>query len=196
MNTSSLRRLVALSFLALSACGGGGGGGGGPTSPTQYSIGGTVTGLNSGANVVLQVNGGNNLSVTTNGSFTFATPLATGTSYSVSVLTQPTNQNCTVAGGSPWSQLAAAFAAGVIVALATVWRLAFWAEGGVGGIARFSVGAPAEGGGAHVAPLVQPAAPRRPLPVLASAVVSVLELPFLAAATSFSDGTVWAPRKK
>ena len=100
MNTSSLRRLVALSFLALSACGGGGGGGGGPTSPTQYSIGGTVTGLNSGANVVLQVNGGNNLSVTTNGSFTFATPLATGTSYSVSVLTQPTNQNCTVAGGS------------------------------------------------------------------------------------------------
>jgi hypothetical protein len=100
MNTSSLRRLVAFSFLALSACGGGGGGGGGPTSPTQYSIGGTVTGLNSGATLVLQVNGGNNLSVTTNGSFTFATPLATGTSYSVSVLTQPTNQNCTVAGGS------------------------------------------------------------------------------------------------
>ena len=58
MNTSSLRRLVALSFLALSACGGGGGGGGGPTSPTQYSIGGTVTGLNSGATLVLQVNGG------------------------------------------------------------------------------------------------------------------------------------------
>jgi len=74
MNTSSLRRLVAFSFLALSACGGGGGGGGGPTSPTQYSIGGTVTGLNSGATLVLQVNGGNNLSVTTNGSFTFATP--------------------------------------------------------------------------------------------------------------------------
>jgi hypothetical protein len=62
------------------------------------SVGGTVSGLSSGA-VVLQDNGGDNLSVAANGSFTFATLLAAGATYNVTVLTNPTGQTCTVANG-------------------------------------------------------------------------------------------------
>ena len=84
--------------LALAACGGGGGGGGGGGTTTTYSIGGTVTGLS--GTVVLQDNGGDNLSVTQNGSFTFATKLNAGATYAVTVMTQPSGQTCTVASGS------------------------------------------------------------------------------------------------
>ena len=44
--------------------------------PTSFTVGGTVSGLS--GTVVLQDNGGDDLSVTANGSFTFATTLATG----------------------------------------------------------------------------------------------------------------------
>ena len=50
--------------------------------------------------VVLQDNGGDNLSVSANGSFTFATALAGGAAYSVTVKTNPAGQTCTVANGS------------------------------------------------------------------------------------------------
>jgi subtilisin family serine protease/subtilisin-like proprotein convertase family protein len=88
--------LIALAHLA--GCGGGGGGGGGAAAPT-YTIGGTVAGL-SGSGLVLQLNGGGNLSVTANGAFTFTAPVATGSSYDVTVFASPANQTCNVAGGS------------------------------------------------------------------------------------------------
>ena len=69
--------------------------GGGTTS---YSIGGTVSGLS--GTVVLQDNGGDDLSVSANGSFTFGTPVASGAGYSVTVKTNPAGQTCTVSGGS------------------------------------------------------------------------------------------------
>jgi Galactose oxidase, central domain/Kelch motif len=74
------------------------------TAAANATIGVTVSGLTgsglTGAGVVLQDNGGDSLTVSANGSYTFKTPV-TG-SYSVSVLTQPTNptQICTVANGS------------------------------------------------------------------------------------------------
>ena len=49
------------------------GSGGTPVPPSTYSIGGTVSGLS--GTVVLQDNGGDDLSVTGNGPFTFATPV-------------------------------------------------------------------------------------------------------------------------
>jgi len=66
-----------------------------------YTIGGSVSGL-SGTGLVLQNNGGDNLTVVSNGAFTFATPIASGAAYAVSVLTQPSNpaQTCTVTNGS------------------------------------------------------------------------------------------------
>src|SRR5271166_4989187 len=53
------------------------------------TIGGTISGL-TGTGLVLQDNGGNNLTVSANATtFTFATALDSGASYAVTVLTQP-----------------------------------------------------------------------------------------------------------
>jgi hypothetical protein len=66
----------------------------------KYAVGGTVSGLN-GSGLVLQDNAGDNLSVTANGSFTFATSVASGSAYAVTVLTSPSspNQNCAISNG-------------------------------------------------------------------------------------------------
>ena len=71
------------------------------TPPATYTIGGTVSGL-AGSGLVLQQSGGDNLSVAADGSFTFATPIDDGATYSVTVSAQPGNpaQTCTVANGS------------------------------------------------------------------------------------------------
>ncbi len=87
--------------IALLGCGTGGSTQSSST-PVTYNIGGTVSGL-SGTGLVLQNNGSNNLTVSANGSFTFTAALATGTAYSVTVFSQPSNpaQTCGVtAGGS------------------------------------------------------------------------------------------------
>lgn len=63
-----------------------------------YSVGGTITGLT--GTVVLQNNAGDDLSRATNNAFTFATRLLTAAPYSVTVLTQPAGQVCTVTNGS------------------------------------------------------------------------------------------------
>ncbi len=67
-----------------------------------YTVGGTISGLAMSDSLVLQDNGGDNLTVTANGTFTFATPVASGATYAVTVLTEPgaPAQTCTVAGGS------------------------------------------------------------------------------------------------
>src|SRR5579863_6694044 len=101
--------MLAAAGVLLASCGGGGGGstdtttgGGGNPPPQTYTIGGSVSGL-TGSGLVLQDNGGNNLSVSAGAkSFTFSTPLNSGTNYSVTVLTQPTNpaQTCAVTNGS------------------------------------------------------------------------------------------------
>lgn len=97
---------VLLWALTLSACGGGGGDGSSiappPPPPGSFTIGGNVTGL-TGSGLVLQNNGGNDLTVQSAGAFTFSTALATGAAYAVTVKTQPSGgpaQNCTVTSGS------------------------------------------------------------------------------------------------
>jgi hypothetical protein len=84
--------------LLLSACGGDGGGGSGSGPPPSYTIGGSASGL--AGSVVLQNNGGDNLTVSANGNFSFATRLNGGAAYAVTVLTQPVSQVCTVQSGS------------------------------------------------------------------------------------------------
>ena len=69
-------------------------------SPVLYTVGGTVTGLDSGVNLVLQLNGGDDELVDSNGTFTFATGLADGAGYAVSVSTHPSGQICGVDNGS------------------------------------------------------------------------------------------------
>jgi large repetitive protein len=67
----------------------------------SFKIGGTVSGL-SGTGLVLQDNGGDDLTIAADGTFQFTTPVLSGTTFSVTVLTQPTtlSQTCTVTGGS------------------------------------------------------------------------------------------------
>ena len=74
------------------------GGSAGSGSGGSFSVGGSVSGLS--GTVVLQDNGGDDLSVTASGPFTFATKVATGAPYSVAVKTNPSGQTCTVASGS------------------------------------------------------------------------------------------------
>jgi len=89
--------------LPLIGCGGGGGGGGSgppPPPPATYAVSGTVSGLDVGQSVILQDNGGDDLTVSANGPFTFAAKVSSGGSYAVQVGTQPQGMYCAVAGGS------------------------------------------------------------------------------------------------
>src|SRR5207245_2816336 len=63
-----------------------------------FTVGGTISGLS--GTVVLRNNGGNDLTVSADGSFTFSAPVAQGSPYAVTVLTQPAGQSCSVANGT------------------------------------------------------------------------------------------------
>jgi hypothetical protein len=69
-------------------------------SVDTYAVGGTLTGLATGAQLVLKNNGADPLTVTADGTFTFPVPVAYNGSYGVTVTTQPVNATCTVSGGS------------------------------------------------------------------------------------------------
>jgi hypothetical protein len=59
-----------------------------------FTVGGTVAGLN--GTVVVQNNAADNLTLTSNGNFQFATAVTSFSTYSVTVATQPTAQTCWV----------------------------------------------------------------------------------------------------
>ena len=63
-----------------------------------FTVGGSVSGL--AGTVVLQNNGGDDLSVVSNGGFTFLTSVAGGNAYAVTIKTQPAGQSCAVRNGS------------------------------------------------------------------------------------------------
>lgn len=67
-----------------------------------YTLGGSLSGLQAGNTIVLQNNAGDNLSIDSNGSFTFSTSLVQNAAYDVTVLTQPNTpeQDCVVTNGS------------------------------------------------------------------------------------------------
>ena len=100
-------RALAVSTL-LTACGDTTGGSDGPD---RFMVGGTTSGLV--GTVVLRINGGDGLMLATNGSFTFATRLANGSSYTVTVHSQPVGQTCVVANSS--GTIAGADVANVLV---------------------------------------------------------------------------------
>jgi hypothetical protein len=104
----SLRQIGAVFVIAacefVSACGGAAGAGSDLAhglTPATYRVGGTVTSL-SGTGLVLQDNGGDDLAISADGSFQFPTALPSGSAYSVSVKTQPTNppQTCVLSNAS------------------------------------------------------------------------------------------------
>ncbi len=70
------------------------------STSTSYTIGGTLSGLASGVSVILEDNGGDALTLSTNGTFTFSTPVLSGNTYSVTVSTQPSGETCNVSNGN------------------------------------------------------------------------------------------------
>lgn len=74
-----------------------------PNSTAQYTVSVSITGLASSTTLVLKINGGSQLAVTSNGTSTFSTQFGTGETFAVAVGSQPApppQQTCTVANGS------------------------------------------------------------------------------------------------
>jgi hypothetical protein len=96
--------LGAFVALSLSSCGGNSSANSGTStggnSPMAYTIGGTVSNL-SGTGLLLG-NGGHSVTISSNGSFTFANRVPAGGSYNVLVTAQPSApiQNCDVTNGN------------------------------------------------------------------------------------------------
>jgi len=100
----------------LVACGGGGGGGGGggsgflpfgsavqpqpaPAEPVKsYVVGGSISGLT--GTLTLQNNAGDELKLSEDGTFAFATPIGADGTYDVKIQTQPLWQFCAVTKGA------------------------------------------------------------------------------------------------
>jgi trimeric autotransporter adhesin len=89
--------LAVLTSWLVAACGGSDS----SSSAPHRTIGGSVSGL-VGTGLVLQDNGADNLTVSADGAFQFATSLANGAAYAVTVKTQPSSptQNCVVTAGT------------------------------------------------------------------------------------------------
>ncbi|AOZ02058.1 hypothetical protein BKK81_22265 [Cupriavidus sp. USMAHM13] len=105
-----LQPAIASLCLCLAACGGGGddpqSAGSSPGTSTSaspspgYTIGGAVNGLASGFSLQLLNNGAALLTLSANGAFTFAAPVAPNSAYAVTIGTQPLGQTCSVSHGS------------------------------------------------------------------------------------------------
>jgi hypothetical protein len=70
-------------------------------SPQSYALGGTVSGLTSGTLTLANGSGSNTVNVTANGAFQLPANVAYGSTYAVTVQTQPAaGQTCTVSNGT------------------------------------------------------------------------------------------------
>jgi hypothetical protein len=70
-------------------------------SGSTYNVAATVSGLIAGSSLIVQNNGGDDLESFSNDvPANFNMPLAGGSAYSVTVLSQPQGQTCSVTNGS------------------------------------------------------------------------------------------------
>ncbi len=83
----------------------------------SFTVGGSVSGLATGESVVLQNNGADSQTQSTNGNFVFSKQ-ADGSSYAVTIATQPASQTCSVNDGS--GSLAGADVSKVLVSCVNV----------------------------------------------------------------------------
>jgi uncharacterized repeat protein (TIGR03803 family) len=101
-NLGALALLGHLTMLSLTGCGGGGSSSSPPPPPppTAYTVGGNVSGLTASESVTLLNNGGDALTVTGNGSFTFSTAVNPGTGYAVTLQWHTPGITCSIGGAS------------------------------------------------------------------------------------------------
>jgi 6-phosphogluconolactonase (cycloisomerase 2 family) len=91
--------LLVLATLELAACGGDSNGGG----SNSYTISANVYGLLSGSRLILQESDNSaysSITVVADGSFGFKTPVSSGSSYAVTIASQPAGQSCVLQNGS------------------------------------------------------------------------------------------------
>jgi len=67
-------------------------------TPPQYSVGGTVTGLV--GSLKLRNNGGDEITLTADGAYTFPSTIMSTTAYQVTLYDEAANQDCTVSNGT------------------------------------------------------------------------------------------------
>jgi len=99
MKLVTTKLLVLIACVFLNACGAGNSS---TSTATTSTMGGTISGLTSGA-LVLQNNSTDALTIVANANsstFVFATPMVIGATYAVTVATQPTGFICSVTNGS------------------------------------------------------------------------------------------------
>lgn len=100
--------LGATSLLLLAGCGGGDGGGQAaappPPPPETATVSVTVAGLRTGQIVTLANNGGDNLVINANGSFSFSRTINIGSAYAVTVSSQPSAETCTLSEATGTAQ--------------------------------------------------------------------------------------------
>src|ERR1700692_3028245 len=132
--------IFLIAALCLAACGGGGGR---PSPAPTYMIGGTLSGLAMGQQVVLKDNGADSLTLSVDGAFTFKTAVAANGSYSVSVATQPMGQTCTVANAT--GSMVMANVTTVAVVCAAPPRFAYVVNNGDSTVSQYTISA--AGGG-------------------------------------------------
>ncbi len=132
---------------------------GGPTGPAVYSVSGTVSGL-SGA-MVISDNGSDNLNVSANGAFTFATLLADNAFYDVTVLTGPAGQQCAVTNGAGSVDSSNVIGVSVSCVAATTSSAGFQAQyaGSANGIQTYDFVSPDDGYGPQTLRVLQPTHP-------------------------------------
>lgn len=99
-------------------------------APTLYTISGTVSGLAQGASIVLQNNGTDSVSLSTNSTFAFPTAIANGGHFNVTIATQPLYQTCNLENAS--GTIAGASVINVVVHcpyVAVVWVFGYGEDG-------------------------------------------------------------------
>ena len=108
---------------------------------------------------MLQDNGGNDLTATTNGPFTFSTALASGATYNVTVKTNPTGQTCTATNNT--GTIASANITNVAITCTTTtggMQVQFVGTDG-NGLDTYSVTSPDDGGIAQTLRVLRPTHP-------------------------------------
>jgi 6-phosphogluconolactonase (cycloisomerase 2 family) len=96
-------------------------------SALSYSVRVTVSGPPSVAGLVVRNNGGDNIAISNGGTYSFATPVASGSPYAVTLLSTPAGQTCFVSDGSGTVR-----DGDVNVAVTCPWHIAYVANLGEG----------------------------------------------------------------
>jgi 6-phosphogluconolactonase (cycloisomerase 2 family) len=94
-------------------------------SALSYTIGITVSGPPSVTGLIVQNNGGDNIGVPTGGTYTFQTPILSGSPYAVTILAKPSGDTCFVTNGSGTVR-----GSNVNVAVTCPWHIAYIANRG------------------------------------------------------------------